>query len=220
MFMMGVSGNERSQERVVKMGTKFASIQVRTEDIDAVRAAIEAYAPTIKEQREARKHRAAKVMGLPETFIGSSDEIYYVGQVTAGWVIVLNVEFSWGSVAEPAAELSGHIAAPVVAVGYFDDDVLELEVFHQGQQVTKILACSEGSAEAYGLEATVGDLEALVRILELPSDATALGEIFEREVMEMTDALEQEFCTALEIKADWLDSYEAEMKSKFIKLTF
>ncbi|OAS21568.1 hypothetical protein [Paenibacillus oryzisoli] len=200
------------------MGTKFANIQVRTNDIEHVKSAIEIFGQSFKEEKKARKSALAKMLGLSQAYVGISGEVYYLGQITSDWTILLNEEFNWESIADFAAGLSKHITLPLISVGYFDDDVFELNVFNNGQQITKILVSSEGSADDYGLEITNGDLIALLNTLDIKSDVKVLEKILGFDVMELIDPLEKEFDTVLSIKADWFDDFEEEIKSKFLRI--
>ncbi|KRE64165.1 hypothetical protein [Paenibacillus sp. Soil750] len=201
------------------MGTKFANIQVRTNDIEHVKSAIEIFGQSFKEEKKARKSALAKMLGISQSYVGiSEEELYYIGQITTDWTILLNEEFNWESIADFAAGLSRHITLPLISVGYFDDDVFELNVFNNGQQITKILVSSEGTAEDYGLEITNGDLIALVNTLDIKSDVKVLEKILGLDVMELIDPLEKEFDTVLSIKADWFDDFEEEIKSKFLRV--
>lgn len=130
------------------MGTKFANIQVRTNDIEHVKSAIEVFGQSFKEEKKARKSALAKILGLSHSYVGiSEEEVYYIGRITEDWTILLSDEFNWESIADFAAELSNYITLPLISVGYFDDDVFELNVFNNGQQITKLLVSSEGTAE-------------------------------------------------------------------------
>ncbi|MEW9700762.1 hypothetical protein [Paenibacillus sp. SI8] len=158
------------------------------------------------------------MLGFNESFVSISEDMYYLGQVTTDWTILLNEEFNWKSIADFAVGLSKHITYSLISIGYFDDCVFELNVFSHGLHITKKLVCGEGTAEDYGLEIVNGDLVALVNTLDIKSDVKVLEEILENDVMDVIEPLEEEFATVMSIKADWFDSFEEEVKSKFAKV--
>ena len=101
------------------MGTKFANIQVKTNDIEHVKSAIQIFGQLFKEEKRARKSALAKMLGLSQSYVGNSEaEVYYIGQITTDWTILLNEEFNWESIADFAAGLSKQISLPLISVGF------------------------------------------------------------------------------------------------------
>lgn len=130
------------------MGTKFGNLQVGSEDKAAVIAAF-------------RELPAANDL-IPGR--------YYVGSIAPGWVSILGDDYGWGNVVEEAENVSSLIGSPVLSVGYFDDDVLELTVAVNGETIATHVA-------GPGLDVYELDAETLIRSLQLTVDAAKLREI-------------------------------------------
>lgn len=152
------------------MGTKFGNLQVRSEDTEAVIAAF----------RE-----------LP----AANDPIpgrYYVGSIAPGWVSILGDDYGWGNVVEEAENVSSLTGSPVLSVGYFDDDVLELTVAVNGETIATHVAGP--GLDVYELDAETADAETLIRSLQLTVGAAKLREILadpsiEDTVMRLQEAI-------------------------------
>lgn len=152
------------------MGTKFGNLQVRSEDTEAVIAAF--------------RELPAAVDWVPSR--------YYIGSFSPGWVSILGDEYGWGNVVEEAENVSSLTGSPVLSVGYFDDDVLELTVAINGETIASHVAGP--GLDVYELDAESADAESLVRSLKLTVDAAELQDILadpsiEETVMRLQEAL-------------------------------
>ncbi|MBD2862457.1 hypothetical protein [Paenibacillus oceani] len=92
-----------------------------------------------------------------------------------GWVSILGDDYGWGNVVEEAENVSSLTDSPVLSVGYFDDDVLELTVAVNGETIATHVAGP--GLDVYELDAGTADAETLIRSLQLTADVAKLREI-------------------------------------------
>lgn len=91
------------------MGTKFGNVHVMTTRADDV------------------------IVALQEM---SLEETYFIGTFESGWTSILKVGLDWGTTEEFGELLSEHVNYPILTVCFFDDDVLEVSLFRNGEYLT------------------------------------------------------------------------------------
>ncbi|WP_240420530.1 hypothetical protein [Paenibacillus periandrae] len=208
------------------MGTKLSNIHIYSRDINEL-------INSLKEIVSARNKTSPNLhalfgLELPPEFeeilkeSSKSKNIFYLGQMRDEWISILNEDFGWGETEAFGEEISNHINSPVLTVSYFDEDVLDLNIYMNGQLVTGHLSCTVGTKEGYGLEDKYGDISVLselfgnqytndiLNFLEIKNSGDALNE-FERIIN-----------IPLWIKADWIKSnyIDKEMQDKYVKYDF
>ncbi|AIQ13135.1 hypothetical protein [Paenibacillus durus] len=100
--------------------------------------------------------------------------------LSEGWTTVLREDFQMGQIEQIARGLSKKIENVVLSVGYFDDDVLALHLFHKGKMVT-----SDITNNAYGYQAKRGNPTRFQQSLELDQEvAPLLKEVFKCDDLE------------------------------------
>lgn len=187
------------------MGTHFANIHIQTHQLEEV----------LKALQEVNPYSNQEIMGH---FLKNT---YVVGEYKRGWISVLNDFFAWGEVSSFAEELSSYLPFPVLAIGYFDDDVFEMNVFVNGSESTAQIWCSDGVREDYGLE----DKEADISILAELVGHEHIDAIY--QLLSMTDceqavhALQHIIQIPLWLRSDWLDTItDKELAQKYIEYNF
>lgn len=90
---------------------------------------------------------------------------YKVKTISEGWTTILREDFEIGKVDQEARRLSKKIDSAVLAVGYYDDDILVLSIYRNGKNIT-----SHVSSDAYGYTAKMGKVDAFVNELKLDND--------------------------------------------------
>lgn len=145
------------------MGTKFGNVHVRSGSLKEVTAALE----EIASARVVPASRAAPVTGF-EALIQQADrskQIYYIADWGNGWISILNDFFGWGETESFGEELSGHLSSPVMTVSYFDDDVLEMNIYRNGELATGHRWCSAYAQADYELEDLYADISVLFEVM-------------------------------------------------------
>ncbi|MGC5327681.1 hypothetical protein [Brevibacillus sp. SYSU BS000544] len=132
---------------------------------------------------------------------------YIIKRLSEGWITILHEDFHIGNIEDAALKLSKEIAHPVLSVGYYDDDVLVLNLFKAGKTVT-----THVSDNAYGYEAKAGNAYKFVEILELEeNDAGLLKDILKCENLERKiSLLENLFGVCLWIKSEYVNDHGEE----------
>lgn len=198
------------------MGTKFANLHIRTACPEA----------TIKllEQRFKRKtgdkaNDESKI-DIIDLYVNGdraaldmlkSNFKAYVGEFN-GWVSLLHSEFSWGSVEEYALSLSQVLNDPVLAVSYFDDDVLSLGVYLKGVLVTQHIKTYGG----YDIEDEEVDAESFIRTLNIKVTLAELRSALSSENIEkQVDDLVELLGFPLWMDAEWVDDSKEEFLQNY-----
>ncbi|MEK4142028.1 MULTISPECIES: hypothetical protein [Paenibacillus] len=151
------------------MGTSFANLHVFTNDKEAVLKSLKRLRPK-----------------------GS----YYIGQ-SQGWTTVLGEKFNWETIGESARSLSNLISSLVLAIGYFDDGMLDR---YAGGDVL----------EEYEMEPETFDYAAVVERLGLTVSPDSLGVMFQNDdVREIVEQLETVVPAPLILKYDWIEDDES-----------
>lgn len=87
----------------------------------------------------------------------------YVKQSTNGWTTIVREDFQIEQIDQEARKLSKKIDSLVISVGYYDDDILTLNLFRNGKNVA-----SHISNNAHGYTKKEGNPSAFVKELNLP----------------------------------------------------
>lgn len=162
-------------------GGNFGNLHIRTNDADKVVAALEKLfrnAPLDYGDFSASQADELDIIDQyvykmelksnPQATKGMEVSVVsHTAQLNDRWVSVLHKQFQWGGVREAGKELSLYLTEPVMAVGYFDGDVLELSIYEQGQLQAERLWSSEASREVYGLREKIIDRDYMAEQLEL-----------------------------------------------------
>lgn len=187
------------------MGTHFANIHIQTDQLEEV----------LKALQEVNPYRDQEIMEH------SSKNIYVVGEYKKGWISVLNDFFAWGEVSSFAEELSSCLPFPVLAIGYFDDDVFEMNVFVDGSESTAQIWCSDGVREDYGLEDKEADISILAELVGR-EHIDALNQLLSiTDCEQAVHALQRIIQIPLWLRSDWLDTItDQELAQKYIQYHF
>lgn len=196
------------------MGTKFGNLHVKTADIAEVISAL----------KELASENSVNSTHGDEAFANLLHEanmqknIFYVGSLQPEWVSVLNDWFGWGEVESVGEALSGYLASPVLTCSYFDDDVLEINLYRNGECLTGQLWSSHGVAEDYGLEHKEADISILSEYLGHNRTEQIKHALELEDQEEAVQAFEQILQLPLWIHSDWFDDMEEEeFVGKYIK---
>ncbi|MEC0130451.1 MULTISPECIES: hypothetical protein [Paenibacillus] len=162
------------------MGTSFANLHVFTNDKEAVLKSLKRLRPK-----------------------GS----YYIGQ-SQGWTTVLGEKFNWETIGESARSLSNLISSLVLAIGYFDDEVLEIFIYQNGEILDRY--AGGDVLEEYEMEPETFDYAAVVERLRLTVSPDSLGVMFQNDdVREIVEQLETVVPAPLILKYDWVEDDES-----------
>jgi hypothetical protein len=180
------------------MGTKFGNIHVRTNQIDEVLAAL-------KEMISASK--AAEVM--------------YIRTFESGWVSILNDSFGWGCSEACGETLSRYLSSPVLTCSYFDDDVLEINLFQGGEYLTGHLWCTESTQEDYELENKEANISILAELLGHAHTEQIIQTLNQEDLEAAIGQLESILQIPLWIHSEWFEDIEdEEILIKYVKYDF
>lgn len=161
------------------MGTTFANLHVFTDDKEEVLKSLKRLRPKSS---------------------------YYIGQ-NQGWTTVLGENFNWETIGERAGFLSGLISSLVLAIGYFDDEVLEISIYQNGELLDRYAGGEV--LEEYELEPEAFDNATVVKRLGLTISFDSLAVIFQNEdVREILEQLETVLPVPLILKYDWIEDDE------------
>ncbi len=179
---------------VAEVGRKFASIHVFNTDKDKVSiclgvcqgdAALERQNdPRLLEIFADKNDIASFIKALKSVAVEKTLDFYLVE--SHGWVSVYSEQFSFETVKEYACRYFKEVDNPVLTVGYFDDDVLEIACLSAGEAVTALV--KGPNIGAYGLNEADMDADAFSGLFH--ADAKKATEAFAREDID-------EICAAL-----------------------
>lgn len=174
------------------MGTKFANVHIKTNEMNYIIDFFKNY----KSVNDSYMNR------------------YYIGSFNESWVTVLGEDFNWESICAEAENISKYTEHPVLSIGYFDDDVLEITLYKNGIELTR---CSVGPGiEEYGIKKRFLDTDLFIKTLNLEVHISNLNPILsEEDIEEVINKLEEVLQIPLWIKFDWIEEEEDEIKSKF-----
>lgn len=189
------------------MVTKFGNLHVQTNQVEAVLQALREIASSrlVENVREDKELTGLEALVQQANY---SREVYYVRCVHNGWVSVLNDWFSWGNVEEFGEELSSYIAEPVLTCSNFDDDVLEINLYRNGEHLTGHTWCSHFLIEEYGIEDKEADPSILVELFghqHIETISVALQEDNREQVVEQFESILE---VPLWIHSDWFSDIE------------
>lgn len=172
------------------MGTSFANLQIRMKDTEDLQEALKSFNPS-----------------------NSAGTQYLFGRLGEDTVIVLGDLFNWENIHSNARELSRIIEHPILSVGYFDDEILEISLFSKGDILSRF---STGFYD-YEMDAAAMDFSLLIREFGLSVSEDDLEQIFiNDDLEEMISELEEILSSALWIKFDWMmEDEDEELKNRF-----
>jgi hypothetical protein len=184
------------------MGTKFANIQVRENDIGVVESALCEYI----------KNHDRKRMGNIFSMIMDSYE-YSIGKINDGWITIVHPSMEFENVEEIALGISKFYKGTLLAVGYFDDAVFGMSVIKSEKILT--VHISGESKEYFGMPCRLGNINTMIRELALNVVRDKLKSILEIvDLEELVKELENSLNVTLRIKYDWLvDFCDVEFKT-------
>lgn len=170
------------------MGTKFANLHVQTEKVEEVIAAL-------------------KNSGISRSF--------FVGSFN-GWVSVFDERFNWEEIGSSVQTISRLLTYPMLSVGYFDDEVLELGLFQNGQLITKHLAGV--GVEEYELVPAEMDLAIFQKVVQGTVDEAQLSAALEYDDLEeLVGEMEKALNIPLWMKYEWIEE-DGDIRSRFIQI--
>lgn len=144
-----------------------------------------------------------------------------MGSFKVGWISILHPDFTQESINTIALEISEDISAPILAIGYYDDDFFTLAVIRDGHIITEhVSGCN---LESYGLEPIDSNAEIIINELELDVASEVLDDVFNnKDIEKKVKDFEKLIRLPIWIKADWIDDIEEsdESRSKWNELMF
>lgn len=142
------------------MGTKFANLHIQTENLDEVIDII----------------KKSKMSGS-----------YFVGAF-GRWISIYG-SYNWKTIGTEAQVISQLLEYPVLSVGYFDDDIVEIGLYQHNHLITKHV--TGFGVDDYELEYVEMDKQSFERILNLGLDTNELASILENEdPIELVEGME------------------------------
>lgn len=168
------------------MGTKFANLHIQTENLD-------------------------EVIDIIKKLKMSSS--YYVGAF-GRWISVYGDSYDWGTIGTEAQVISQLLKYPVLSVGYFDDDIVEMGLYQHNHLITKHV--TGFGVDVYGLEFVEMDKQSFEQILNLGLDTKELASILKNEdPSELVEGMETILDLPLWMKYEWIED-DDEIKEQFI----
>jgi hypothetical protein len=112
-----------------------------------------------------------------------------------------------------AKKYSKVLAGIWLSVGYFDDDIFELNLFENGK---RIAGHTSGATDFYGLKPELGDVTTIKLKLNLELSEFELAKIFKLKFLaEKIIELEKVFGISLRLDANRYKDSDEELKRKF-----
>lgn len=188
------------------MGTKFGNIHIKTDNTDDVILAIQ----ELVLDKSSVSAKADQLTGyeLIVQQANISRNVYYVGVIRNGWISVLNDWFGWGEVEAFGEALSGYISYPMLTCSCFDEDILEINVYNNGEQTTGHVWCSAYAAEDYGLEEKEADVAVLAELLGHEHIAQLMNALNTEDLEQAVREFENITGFPLWIHSDWFSSIQ------------
>ncbi|MNB97417.1 hypothetical protein D3C75_446440 [compost metagenome] len=120
------------------MGRSFANLHIKSDDLEK----------SIEALRELSS-RHGEVLGYSKGKTPESKPVMYISKSSGGWISVLHEYMVWGTVKEVGRTLSQLIEAPVMTVGYMNEEIFELSFFEQGDIQAERIFCESWTREEY-----------------------------------------------------------------------
>lgn len=199
------------------MGTKFANLHVRT---DYPAATMEMLEQRFVQKTDDKAYYESEV-DIIDLYVSRGKaalDTYrlkskvYVGEFN-GWVSLLHSEFSWGSVEEYALSLSQDLHDPVLAVSYFDDDILSIGVYLKGTLVNQHIK----SYGDYDIDDKELDIWSFIQTLDIQvTPEEVRSALFSQDIEKQVEELEELLGLPLWIDAEWIDESDLEHYEEII----
>ncbi|WP_017812304.1 hypothetical protein [Paenibacillus shenyangensis] len=139
---------------------------------------------------------------------------YYIAEKKPGWFSILNDWFGWGETEQFGEELSSYLNAPVFTLSYFDEDVLEIGMFTNGEKLTGYTWCSQTRQE-YGIEEQDVDISILAQIFGYEYGAGLQQIIEQPEQQKALEQLEQLLQLPFAISSDFYIDQKETLTAQF-----
>ena len=187
------------------MGAKFANIQIRESNLSLVEIALKKYLENSEKDKESIGYFLRKQ---------HKTDTFYIGQVNRNWITILHSALEWGNVSQFAYEFSQYYKGVIMAVGYYDDDVLGICIVKDEELLTQHVS-GEG-ADYYAAGEEFGNVDVLIKELNLDTNSDELKNVLQMtELDDKVKKLEKSFNTLLWIKVDWLNNLDEHIRNKF-----
>ncbi|MEF3301675.1 hypothetical protein [Paenibacillus sp. GYB003] len=183
------------------MGTKFGNVHVKSDDLNEITSALREIA-SARVKEGTPKHDLTGFESIVQR-ARQLENVFYIGEWGNGWISILNDCFGWGKAESFGEVLSGMISSPVFTVSCFDDDVLEMNVYRNGEEVTGHVWCSGYVRADYGLDEKEADISVLSRLLGHEHTATLISILDTEDREKAVEEMESVMGVPLRIHSDW-----------------
>ncbi|WP_409292689.1 hypothetical protein [Peribacillus sp. SCS-37] len=169
------------------MGSKFANIHIQTNDIK----------------------------GITDIINQSHTQSSFFIEVKSNWISIYSDSYHWEGIEQEAKAFSSELSQPVLSVGYFDDDVVEIALIQDKQVITKQL--SGYGAEDYGLDPENMNIDLFKQTLQLTIKNEELETALEMEdISEIVEEMGKLLNLELWQKYEWIE--EEGEKEKYLQV--
>ncbi|UVI28042.1 hypothetical protein [Paenibacillus spongiae] len=198
------------------MGTKFGNLHIRTSNIDDVITALTELAADRKSISRESSKTVQELDGFEALLQQAqmSRHLFYLN-VRNGWVSVLNDWFSWGEVEEFGEALSSYVSDPILTCSCFDEDILEINVYRNGESLTGHTWYSGSLEEDYGMEMKEADISVLTELLGHDHFASIQHALNTEGIEQAVAMFEAITGVQLWLSSDWFDDIGEEIQSKY-----
>lgn len=205
------------------MGTKFANLHIKNMDQEVVVHALQRLSNKAGSMLTNTSKSGLSI--IDQYVYGTTKDkpsretdpsvTFYVNH-EGQWSSVLNDFFEWGTVEKIGELLSTFVSEPVMTIGFFDEDIFEFTIFHEGEIKTKKYFCEDWMKEEYDLGSELIDLKYLEEVLEVNhSDLSELIAI--RNPEQAIDQLSRMIQINLWVHSEWISEVK-EIEESYSKV--
>ncbi|WP_046214077.1 hypothetical protein [Paenibacillus wulumuqiensis] len=139
---------------------------------------------------------------------------YYIAEKKPGWFSILNDWFQWGKTEQFGEELSAYLNHPVFTLSYYNDEVLAISLFTNGEELTGYTWCNQ-SKDEYEIEEKDLDISILTQIFgyEYGAGLQHIAELSEQEGA--LDQLEELLQLPLRISSEFYADDKEKLTAQF-----
>ncbi|WP_409294086.1 hypothetical protein V1498_12670 [Peribacillus sp. SCS-26] len=169
------------------MGSKFASLHIQTNDLKRITDII--------------NH--------------SNTQSSFFVKVNNNWISIYSDSYHWEGIEQEAKAFSNQLSQPVLSVGYFDDDLVEIALIQNNQVITKQI--SGYGAEDYGLDPENMNIDLFIQTLQLSIENEEFEAALEKDdISEIVEEMGKLLNLELWQKYEWIE--EEGEKEKYLQV--
>ena len=211
------------------MGQKFASLHIRTNNVNDVINALNTLKKKPKSKDNTDKftkfiniidkptetldnEKVEMIKGL-FSMIDEFSNTFFIIEYQNNWISIYSESFNWEDIDKKGIKVSKSINCPILSVGYFDDDILKLDIIKDGKVITRHYE-GDNIESCFGIKNITADFDLIIETFNLNFNLEDFkGIIMNRDLETKVEKLEHILNIGFVI-----DDYDIEVLEKEIPL--